>query len=264
LGRKIAVDAQHHRTLSRGARGDSCIRDIVEALGGDSHAHIGKALRSPVRTDLVRATLKGIRRTLRPQQRQVKPLLKTHLLRMQRHMQGLSGERDRALVLVGFFGAMRRSEIAKLEVRDIEFGRRGMVIHIRHSNTDQEGIEREVFIPKGKAGFVQLRLCNDGLRAACIENGEFFRRVTGHSTVGKCNYAGCRSLDRQTLCVEDRLDASAYSGHSLRAGLVTSAAAAGAASWEIRKQTGHKSDAMVARYIRQVELYSHNVARLVM
>ena len=60
------------------------------------------------------------------------------------------------------------------------------------------------------------------------------------------------------------LDASAYSGHSLRAGLVTSAAAAGAASWQIRKQTGHKSDAMVARYIRQADLYSNNVAGLVM
>jgi integrase len=96
-------------------------------------------MRSPVRTDLVRATLKGIRRTLRPRQRQVKPLLKAHLLTMQRHMQGLSGQPDKALLLVGFFGATRRSEIAKLEVRDVEFGRKGMVIHIRHSKTDQEG-----------------------------------------------------------------------------------------------------------------------------
>lgn len=213
----------------------------------------------------MRATLKGIRRTLRPRQRQVKPLLKTHLAAMQRHMQGLAGQRDRALLLVGFFGALRRSEIAKLELRDVEFTRRGLVVHIRQSKTDQEGVGRDVFIPKNKGRLCAVAALQRWLRTSCIENGAVFRRVTAHSTVGKnAITAGAVAVIVKRYVSKLGLDPSAYSGHSLRAGLVTSAAAAGAASWQIRRQTGHKSDAMVARYIRQVELYSNNVARLVM
>jgi integrase len=254
IARYLAAQANTHAyaTLSR-------------RLAAIHNVHIAKGLRSPVRTDLVRATLKGIRRTLRPRQRRVKPLLKTHLAAMQRHMKGLSGQRDRALLLVGFFGAMRRSEIAKLEVRDVEFSKSGMVVHIRHSKTDQEGVGRDVFIPKGKGRLCAVAALQRWMRTSCIGSGALFRRITAYSTVGKnAITAGAVASIVKRHVSRIGLDASAYSGHSLRAGLVTSAAAAGAASWQIRKQTGHKSDAMVARYIREAELYSNNVARLVM
>lgn len=254
IARYLAAHAETHAyaTLSR-------------RLAAIHKAHVERGLRSPVRTDLVRATLKGIRRTLRPRQRQVKPLFKTHLAAMQRHMHGLAGERDRALLLVGFFGALRRSEIAKLELRDVEFTRRGLVVHIRYSKTDQEGVGRDVFIPKNKGRLCAMAALQRWLRTSCIENGALFRRVTAYSTVGKTAItAGAIASIVKRYVSKIGLDASEYSGHSLRAGLVTSAAAAGAASWQIRKQTGHKSDAMIARYIRQAELYSNNVAGLVM
>lgn len=254
IARYLAAHAETHAyaTLSR-------------RLAAIHTAHVERGLRSPVRTDLVRATLKGIRRTLRPRQRQVKPLLKTHLTAMQRHMHGLAGERDRALLLVGFFGALRRSEIAKLELRDVEFTKRGLMVHIRYSKTDQEGVGRDVFIPQNKARLCAIAALQRWLRASCIKDGAIFRRVTAHSTVGESAItAGAVASIVKRYVSKIGLDASAYSGHSLRAGLVTSAAAAGPASWQIRKQTGHKSDAMVARYIRQAELYSNNVARLVM
>jgi len=195
----------------------------------------------------------------------VKPLLKTHLIAMQRHMHGLAGGRDRALLLVGFFAALRRSELAKLELRDVEFTRRGLVVHVRYSKTDQEGVGRDVFIPKNKGRLCAMAALRRWLRTSCIENGALFRRVTAYSTVGKTAITpGAIALIIKRYVSRIGLDANAYSGHSLRAGLVTSAAVAGAASWQIRTQTGHKSDAMIARYIRQAELYSNNVARLVM
>ena len=231
IARYLAAHAETHAyaTLSR-------------RLAAIHKAHVERGLRSPVRTDLVRATLKGIRRTLRPRQRQVKPLLKAHLAAMQRHMQGLTGLRDRALLLVGFFGALRRSEIAKLELRDIEFTRRGLIVHIRQIKTDLEGVWRDVFIPKSKGRLCAIEALQRWLRASCIESGAAFRRVTAHSTVGKNAITpGAIASIVKRYASKIGLDSSAFSGHSLRAGLVTSAAAAGAASWQIRKQTGHKS-----------------------
>ena len=138
-------------------------------------------------------------------------------------------------------------------------------MHIRQSKTDQEGVGRDVFIPKNRGKLCAMAALRRWLRTSCIENGALFRRVTAHSTVGKnaITLGAVASIVKRYVSVIG-LDASGYSGHSLRAGLVTAAAAAGAASWQIRNQTGHKSDAMVARYIRQVELYSNNVAQLVM
>ena len=136
--------------------------------------------------------------------------------------------RDRALLLVGSAGAFRRSELVGLNVEDLEFVRDGVVVHLRRSKTGQEGQGRRVGIPRGqKAETCPVRALHAYLVRAGIEVGTIFRSMTRHGTVG-----GCLSDRAVALIVKDRakavgLDPERLAGHSLRAGLATSAAAAG-------------------------------------
>jgi integrase len=91
--------------------------------------------------------------------------------------------------------------------------------------------------------------------------GAMFRPIDRHHRIGAKRLSG----EGVCLVVRERVRAASidpehYSGHSLRAGLATSAAQAGVSSWKIRQQTGHASDAMLSRYIRDGELFSGNAA----
>lgn len=172
------------------------------------------------------------------------------------------GIRDRALLLVGFAGAFRRSELVGLDVEDVEFRREGLVIHLRRSKTDQEGQGREVGIPYGSnPATCPVRALEAWLEASGITTGPLFRPITRYGVV-----QASRLSDKAVALVIKRcaeragLDPSRYAGHSLRAGLATSAAMAGASERAIMQQTGHRSVTMVRRYIRQGSLFQENAA----
>ena len=102
---------------------------------------------------------------------------------------------------------------------------------------------------------------NEWLERAGIEDGPVYRPVDRHGNL----LDGRLSGEAVSLVIKERvaavgLDPNEFSGHSLRAGLATSAAAAGVSSWKIRQQTGHASDAMLARYVRDGELFIDNAA----
>ena len=224
-------------------------------------AHEAKGVASPTSDQLVRATLRGIVRKHRRVQRRVAPLLRQHVVRMVKRARGVIGARDSALLLVGFAGAFRRSELVDIEVADLEFVRRGVVVTLRHSKTDQEGVGRRVAIPYAKGGVCAVRALKRWLEAGGIREGKVFRAVNRHGTVSR------RGLDGHAVgdiikkrAAEIGLDPKQYAGHSLRAGLVTSAARAGVMAWKIRQQTGHRSDAMLNRYIRDDEMFDGNAA----
>ena len=121
---------------------------LVRRLASISKAHQARGLSNPTRSELVRATLRGIKRTRRCAQRQAKPLLRDDLLLVLDAMgDGLKDIRDRALLLIGFAGALRRSELVALDVADIEHVRRGIVLHLRRSKTDQDGQGHKIAIP---------------------------------------------------------------------------------------------------------------------
>ncbi len=169
--------------------------------------------------------------------------------------------RDRALLLVGFAGAFRRSELVAIDCADVEPVKQGVVVHVRRSKTDQEGAGRRVGIPHGRTRWCPVTALNDWMGRAGIEDGPVFRPVDRHGRVSDARLSG----EAVSLVVKGRaaavgLDPDDHSGHSLRAGLATSAAAAGVSSWKIRQQTGHASDAMLARYIRDGELFADNAA----
>lgn len=205
----------------------------------------------------------GIRRTHGTAQRGKAPVLTGDIRRMVDALPDtLLGKRDRAMLLLGFAGAFRRSELVAVDVADTEFTRDGLVIALRRSKTDQDGEGRKVGIPYGSnPSTCPVRALQAWLVAAGITEGPLFRSVNRH---GKTQTG--RLSDKTVALVVKRsaeaagLDHARLSGHSLRAGLATSAASNGASERSIMAQTGHKSLSMVRRYIREGNLWTENAA----
>ena len=232
---------------------------ISRRLVAIAHAHTIQGLASPTNTALVRATLKGVRRARGRATRQVAALQKSHLLQMIKGLTGLTGLRDTALLMIGFAGAMRRSELVALDVEDVRLTEEGALIRLRRSKTDQEGRGREIAIPRVRGRYCPCRVLEAWLKAAEITTGALFRQVNRYGQVSPVRL----SPQSVALIIKLRargagLDATRFSGHSLRAGFATNAAKQGASTSSIRGQTGHKSDAMLNRYIRNAELFSDN------
>ncbi len=170
-----------------------------------------------------------------------------------------SRKRDRALLLLGFAGAFRRSELVGLNIGDVEFTDEGIVVHLRRSKTDQEGQGRKIGIPQlPHSDACPVRALRAWLDAAGIDSGPLFRPVA----VGGRIQAD-RLSDRAVALVVKRSlpagrEAGRFAGHSLRAGFVTSAACGGASVKAIMRQTGHRSLETVMRYMRDASLFRGN------
>ena len=232
---------------------------LARRLAAISKAHQARGLPNPVRGELVKATLQGIRRLKGVAQRQAKPLLKEDLFVILDALGAdVRGIRDRALLLIGFAGGFRRSELVGLNLGDIEAERRGVILHLRRSKTDQLGHGRKIAVPYGRTRHCPI-LALEAWLTNVGTDGPLFRPVDRHGRVGQDQLSGnaVSSIVRGRLTAAG-IDPTGYSGHSLRAGLATSAAQAGVPTWKIRQQTGHASDAMLSRYVRDGELFVGN------
>ena len=241
--------------------GQHAVATLCRRLVSIGKAHTAQGFESPTDTELVRATLRGIRRTHGSAQRQMAAAVREDVLAMVAGLAGTKGVRDRALILVGFAGGFRRGELVGLTIADIEEVQQGMIFRLRFSKTDQEGLGRKVAIPYARGGVCPVLALKQWLIVSGITEGPVFRSVNRHGNVADT------ALTSQSvaLVVKERagaigLDPSKYAGHSLRSGLVTSAVAAGVSGWKIRQQTGHKSDAMLSRYIRDANIFIDNAA----
>ncbi|RIV29285.1 integrase [Alicyclobacillaceae bacterium I2511] len=226
-------------------------------------AHKSRGYTSPTASETVKAVWRGIRNTHGVAVSPKAPILVEDLRRMiQQAPPHLLGLRDRSLLLIGFAGAFRRSELVSLDVDDATFTREGLTLTLRRSKTDQEGAGRKVGIPYGShIETCPVRTLEDWLQAAGLDSGPLFRRVD------KAGRVGSERLSDKTVArvvkkyaVGIGLNERDYAGHSLRAGLATSAAMAGASERAIMAQTGHKSVHMVRRYIREGSLFRENAA----
>jgi site-specific recombinase XerD len=223
-----------------------------------SEAHKAAGLSSPRSHPVVIGTRKGIRRRLGVAQAQKAALSASQLRSMLVALPNrLGGVRDRAPLLLGFAGAFRRSELAGLDLQDLTFCSEGLKVLLRRSKTDQEGHGRTVGIPASSdPALCPVRAVRSWLEAGGIAAGPVFREVSRYGQIG-----GARLASRVVGTVVKRaaaavgLDATKLAGHSLRAGYATSAAQAGKPIFAIRQQTGHKSVAMVSRYVRAVDLF---------
>lgn len=239
---------------------------IVRRVTALSKAHEATGAPNPTKSEIVKATLRGIKRTNGTASREAKPVLREDLFQMLDCMGDSAKDmRDKALLLLGFAGAFRRSELVSLNVADLEHVRQGIIVTLRRSKTDQEGRGRKIGIPFGRLRWCPVRQLAEWLENASIQNGPLFRSVNRHGQVASQRLSGeavCVIVKQRTEAAG--FDPSAYSGHSLRAGLATSAAIAGASAWKIRQQTGHSSDAMLNRYIRDGDMFTSNAAGAVL
>jgi site-specific recombinase XerD len=247
--------------LSRCADSGLSAGSIQRRVSAITAAHTAGGFDSPTSNAAVRLCLAGIRRQLGVRQQGKAPALTSDVAAMVSHVPaGLLGLRDRALLLVGFAGAFRRSELVALTVEDLEFSEEGLKILIRRSKTDQEGAGQAVGIARG-VNLCPVEALRTWLSAAGIKSGPVFCSVSRH---GKLSSGGITpqvvALIVKRYATAAGMDARKYAGHSLRAGLVTSAAMNNVAEYVIQRQTRHKSTDMLRRYIRDVSLFRENAS----
>lgn len=236
-----------------------------------SFAHEQRGLQSPTKSAIVRRTLRGIRRTKGVAQKQAKPITPALVKKLARPLRCLSqaqNQRDAALFLLAFAGGFRRSEIASLYVNEVTFTKQGLLVRLRRSKTDQYQRSRDVAIPKAKdPQQCPVRALRRWLvtlstllgRGTTVDGAEpVFCGIDKHGNPrGRLNSASVGWLLRRRLALNG-LRPEGYSAHSFRAGLVTSAAKAGVPVWAIQRQTGHRSESTVHRYIRGLGAFECN------
>lgn len=242
--------------LAEFANAGLAVATLARRVTAIHKAHQEQKQPSPARSEIVKQVMQGIRRTRGTKQRQVRPLMKEDLLAaltaMEGHEISIKASRDRALLLVGFASAMRRSELVKIRIEDIRHSASGLEIDLPVSKTDQERHGRTVFIPRATGAHCPVAALDHWLKIVGINEGYVFRAVSRHG------YIADQGLSAQSVALivkaagsQAGVEAKHISGHSLRAGYCTSAAEHGLQSWQIREQTGHKSDATLLRYIRR-------------
>ena len=227
-----------------------------------SQAHKAAGVASPRTAAEVQTVLKGIRRSKGVAQTKKAPVLVPELRKMVTGLPATTiGLRDRALLLLGFAGAFRRSELISLAVDDVVFTTDGLEVMLRRSKTDQEGAGQKIGIPFGSdPATCPVRSLRKWIDAAELKEGRLFRSVNRHGHVAGSLTGHGVALTVKRAAERAGLDPVKYSGHSLRAGLATSAAKAGKQERIIAKQTRHRSIAVLRGYIRDAELFTENAA----
>ena len=236
IGRRLAAIAQVHRFA--GEESPSEARAVRELLAGMRRTHgIAAHGKEALLSDDLRAMLRELKDSVRDR-------------------------RDRALLLIGFAGAFRRSELVGIQVEDLRYVAEGLVIRLSRSKSDQEGQGREVAIPFGsRPETCPVAALRDWIACAKLESGPVFRGISRYGHIaGKALTPTAVALLVKQRALAAGLDPAAYAGHSLRAGFATSAALGGAPEWAIMKQTGHRSRAMLDRYVRLASRFRSNAA----
>ncbi len=265
------------------------IQVIVAAV---NRGYRGRKRPSPMEDPTVAAVLRGLGRLSGVRGRQVRALCADRVAAIlercdelgRRDALRVKAARDAAVIAVGFAAALRRSEICALGLRDVEFTgaagspvgsstgslasagsglatAAGMVLHIRRSKTDQRGRGHRVAVPEGEVIRPVSRLLT-WLRLSGVRGGPLFRslRRGGHVQARALDPSDIARLVKRHVAGIG-LDPAEYSGHSLRAGFVTSAAECGARLDKIMEVTRHRSAANVLRYVRQADAFRDHAGR---
>lgn len=239
------------------------VSTLERRLATISEAHKAAGHESPTQHAQVRLVWSGIKREKGTAQRHMKPALTRHLRAMVEKLpDSLVGCRDRALLLLGFAGAMRRSELVGLAIADLAFTDEGLVIVIRKGKTDQTGEGRKIGIPFGtQPETCPVKAVQKWLDESRIDEGAVFRAVSRGGFIRDTALSDrvVANLVERTLTAAGK-SSKRYAGHSLRAGLITQAAMAGVSERAIQEQSGHKSLLVLRRYIRDGSLFRENAA----
>ncbi len=240
------------------------VASIERALAAIAKVHRVAGHPSPRRSELVQEEMRSIRKALGCIPQGKDALLVDGIGRLVSgcDLSTLRGLRNRAIVLLGFAGAFRRSELVGLDVEDIEGDACGMRVLLRCIKTEHAGMGREKGIPFGdQEETCPVRAMQDWLSASGITSGAIFVSFTRHGalTNRRLEAREVARVIKQTA-THSGLDADKLAGHSLRSGLVTAAAMAGKPQQTIMEQTGHASTTMLRRYIKRAKLFDNNAA----
>lgn len=212
---------------------------------------------NPCRFPIVKNALRGIKRMKGTMQHGKAPILFEDIKEMLTYVEGteLQQLRDKAILLIGFYGAMRRSEIAGMDVEDLNFTRLGLLVTLRKSKTDQFDQGQVIAIPYVKEKEIcAVTALQNWLDASGIVSGPVFRGFTKGHHIRKT-----RISDKTIALIVKKyvglmgMDPKEYGAHSLRHGFATSAAMNHVEEREIMRQTRHKSQAIVRRYIDEAD-----------
>ena len=212
---------------------------------------------NPCRLPIVKNALRGIKRMKGVIQHGKLPILFDDIKEMLTYLEGdtLQQTRDKAILLVGFYGAMRRSEIANLDIDDIQFTRLGMLLTLRKSKTDQYDQGQLIAIPIVQdKNICAVHALKEWIRLSGITSGPVFRGFTRSHTIRKT-----RISDKTIALIVKHyvalmgMDPREYGAHSLRHGFATTAAQHHVEEREIMRQTRHRSQAVVRRYIDEAD-----------
>ena len=230
-----------------------------------SQWHIHQGFADPASTPTVRKTLAGIGRLHGVPKKKARALTVEDLETIVAHLAGrdtLAAKRDNALLQIGYFGALRRSELVDLAVEHLSWEAEGIVLTLQRSKTDQAGEGIAKAIPYGDGLCCPVTALRTWLNAAGIASGPLFR------SLGKSNRIGSGALHPGS--VNTILEACAQaaglsyapqlSSHSLRRGMATSAHRAGASFRDIKRQGGWRSDGTVQGYIDEAGIFEENAA----
>jgi site-specific recombinase XerD len=229
---------------------------IARRVAAIRYAHKLAGHETPTDAETVRATLRGIRRTVGTALIRKAPITAERMRAMAAATPDTPiGLRDRALLLVGFAGALRRSELVALNVDDIEETEGGLCVRIGRSKTDQEGQGAIIAIVPGSVA-CPIKAIKSWLAAGKITDGPIFRQIVkgGRVTAGRLSD---KSVVDIIKCYAQRigLDAKSVAGHSLRAGFLTSAAARGASIFKLMDVSRHRSVDTLRGYVRDAEMF---------
>jgi site-specific recombinase XerD len=197
--------------------------------------------------------LMGIKRTNGSNQKGKKPLLISDLKKLinvidESKENNKRKIRDKALLLIGFSGGFRRSELVDIEYEDVEFVSEGVKIFVKKSKTDQSGEGMTKAIPYfDNKNFCPVKSLKKWIEIINFKNSKIFNISDKNVALIIKKYANQAGLDGHN-----------YAGHSLRSGFATSTAESGAEERNIMAMTGHKSTEMVRRYIKEANLFKNN------
>lgn len=237
---------------------------IERHLATIRRAHTAQNLRFSSTMEPLRTVWQGIQRTVGTAQKRAAPLLRVHLLKIMEILpDDLIGKRDRALLLMAFYGALRESEVVGIDVEHLQLEEEGYRLHIPKSKTDQTGEGHWLGIPyRQRREACPVRATQEWLEASGITTGAVFR---GLSRWGRIISPRLRSTSVSEI-VKARVEAAGFdpekfSGHSPRAGFATQAELDGLRHQAIKQQTRHEDDRSLAIYYRNAQLWKNNAAK---
>lgn len=232
---------------------------LVRRLAAIRLRHSSSELESPTKHHLVRRIMQGIRRK---STHIIKKKAAATVDRMEQIISycpdNITGLRDKALLLLGFAGAFRRSELVALKYEDIQKTDDGIKVLIRRSKTDQEGRGQTIAIPNGTR-FRIVDTLFTWMKEANIREGHIFRSINKSkkiSTEGLCPKSVAYIIKK--YAAKAGLNVDNFSGHSLRAGFITSAAKAGASISKMMEVSRHTNSNILLGYIRNENLFENH------